>query len=108
MQLRASKATWAPQALARGAFLAGPLGVGAFALALGGAHVAMLLAVSPILIGAAALAIRSNRAPGTFGFRIALGLSAFSLLQAVPLPLWLVGVLSPQAADVWRGALHPF
>lgn len=37
-----------------------------------------------------------------------LALSAFTALQAVPLPFGLVELLSPRAADVWAGVLRPF
>ncbi len=108
MKLRPSSARLARSRTSVGAFLAGALGVGALALALGGAHIVLLLALAPILVAAAVLIARREQAPGSFVFRIALGLSGWSLLQAAPLPLWLVGFLSPQAAEVWRRALHPF
>ncbi|MDQ2642213.1 MAG: O-antigen ligase family protein [Myxococcota bacterium] len=94
--------------MAASAFLVGAFGVGALAIALGGAHIALLLAVSPILVAASALIVRRYGTHGTLVFRTALALAAFSLLQALPLPIWLVGAVNPQAAEIWRRALHPF
>lgn len=78
------------------------------ALALGGAHVAAVLVIGPALVVAATLLALSDRERSLIGVtRVAWGLAAVCVLQAVPLPLPLVRWLSPAAGDVWSQALHP-
>ena len=45
------------------------------------------------------------RLPATILLFTCIGLTAFTALQAVPLPAFLVRILSPATADVWAGAL---
>ncbi|HEY2513259.1 MAG TPA: O-antigen ligase family protein, partial [Polyangiaceae bacterium] len=82
------------------------------ALALGSLHTWVLCAVTTLLTaGAATLWFRGSpsnpRLPATILLLTCLGLTAFTALQAVPLPAALVHTLSPATADVWAGALGP-
>lgn len=84
-------------------------GVLAMGLGLGGAHPVAFFSVVPVLLAGVLLVFRAtapDRAPTPT--RIALFLSAFSLLQSAPLPLGALSRLSPSAASVWERALHPF
>jgi len=81
----------------------------ASALALGGAHVtvALIAALALLVCGVRALQCGSmHRIPGPALVFAALG--AYSLLQSVPMPLGLLGRLSPVAAEVWAKAPFPF
>jgi O-Antigen ligase len=87
-------------ALAAGTVLAG--------LALAGAHPYALLAVTPLCWAGAALLVGTGRTLLPLPSRVALALALYTLIQAGPLPVWLLDALSPQSADVWARALHPF
>ena len=79
------------------------------ALALGGAHVLV------VLVGCVGMGISAFLAARGGAFRklpspalVLAGLGLFSLLQAIPLPLSWLNVLSAHSADVWRRTLLPF
>jgi hypothetical protein len=79
------------------------------ALALGGAHVRVVVSVSTAIAVAFLLAlqhgsVKSVPLPAVF----LAGLGLYSLLQSIPLPLTVLDHLNPKAADVWRWALKPF
>jgi hypothetical protein len=78
------------------------------ALALGGAHVYVVLTTGILIALAFVLALlhgSAQRVPLPAVLLACLGL--YSLLQSIPLPLTLLDHLNPQAADVWRRALRP-
>ncbi|WP_437503526.1 O-antigen ligase family protein [Sorangium sp. So ce1099] len=82
-------------------------------LAIGAVHTPTLALVSSITAVAAALSLRASaRADRQSHARslpalTLLGLTAYTLLQAAPLPLAWLGLLSPASADVWSRALMP-
>ena len=83
------------------------------ALALGAVHVRVLALIAPFAFAAAALALRREQErKGTISLALpallALVLAAYTLLQAVPLPMALLERLAPGNADVWARALLPF
>ena len=76
-------------------------------LAVGTVHVETLLVVAPIALLAAALSVfledrRSARFPAPFW--VAAGLSLWSLLQSIPLPMRWLESLSKVAARTWQEA----
>jgi O-antigen ligase len=75
------------------------------ALAFGALHTNVLVVVT---LCAALAALLLGPTHPSRGVWLLGGLAAYTLLQLVPLPLGWLGVLSPHAADVWRGALAPF
>src|SRR5690349_4487249 len=78
-------------------------------LGLGGLHWTTLVASAALAIAAGvfALGVLPGRVlPGPA--LVPLALSAYTLLQVVPIPLSLLRVLSPAMAEVWAGALTPF
>jgi hypothetical protein len=79
------------------------------AMGLGGLHWAALVPSSLLALGAGFFAVRSlpGRAPYAPAM-IPVALCAFTLLQLVPLPLGVLGVLSPRMVEVWQGAISPF
>jgi tetratricopeptide (TPR) repeat protein len=85
-------------------------GIAITVLALGGAHPFVLLASAPLLlVGCAAqLASRPTTAEWPAPCWLALGLAAYTLAQAVPLPIAWLSVVSERSADVWARALYPF
>jgi tetratricopeptide (TPR) repeat protein len=84
-------------------------GTAGAALALAGAHTYALLAIAPLCwAGAALLLVGRGSLPLPLPSRVAFALAVYTLVQAGPIPVWLLGVLSPNAADVWARALHPF
>jgi hypothetical protein len=92
----------------RWAYGAAVLAVVGSALALGGAHVYVVLATGMIIALAFVLALQHGsvrRVPLPAILLACLGL--YSLLQSLPLPLALLDHLSPQAAEAWRRALRP-
>jgi tetratricopeptide (TPR) repeat protein len=77
-------------------------------LAGGGVHPEVLLFASPLLLVASFLLSRVNQDVSVpVPALILAALSAYTLLQVLPLPLGLLSRLSPEAADVWTRALHP-
>jgi tetratricopeptide (TPR) repeat protein len=78
------------------------------ALALGGAHVAAVLIVGPaVLASATLLAVSDRERPLIAATTVAWGLAGVCLVQAVPVPLPVVRLLSPAAAEVWSQSLRP-
>jgi tetratricopeptide (TPR) repeat protein len=95
------RAPWSGPALAAA-------GLVVCAVALGGAHVGVVLALGPLFIAAAWLTLGRSDAPTSIVvFRAALLLALYCLVQAMPLPASWVAALNPHAGDVWRRALHP-
>jgi tetratricopeptide (TPR) repeat protein len=88
------------------------LAIAGSALALGGLHTPVLCAAAGLLAIAAFFALywaepwRSRR-PATILFVTGVALTAFTALQALPLPEELVRLLSPSTAEVWSQALSP-
>jgi hypothetical protein len=81
------------------------------ALAVGSVHVEVLLCLgaSVVLLGSALLlversAVRRLPVPAL----VLMGLSLWSALQALPMPLLLLQKIAPLNADVWARALRPF
>jgi hypothetical protein len=85
-------------------------GIATNVLGLGGAHPTVLLASAPVLLIGCAMVLLSRPAPVAWPWPswLALALSGYSLLQALPLPIGFLSVVSARAADVWARALHPF
>ncbi|HVK69134.1 MAG TPA: O-antigen ligase family protein [Polyangium sp.] len=89
------------------------LTVATSALALGGVHVRVVALLAPFAFVAAALALRREQErKGSVSLALpallATALAAYTLLQAVPLPMALLERLAPGNADVWSRALLPF
>ncbi|WP_437607162.1 O-antigen ligase family protein [Sorangium sp. So ce834] len=82
-------------------------------LAIGAVHTPTLALVSSITTIAAALSLRAGALTEgrslvrTLPVLTLLGLTAYTLLQAVPLPLAWLERLSPASADIWSRALMP-
>jgi hypothetical protein len=99
-----------PQTLAAGLLAAAVVGS---VLAIGALHLPVLLVVAALSFGAAAVALR-RWAGGRGGVTLPLpalifaGLGAYTLLQAVPLPMRVIEALAPTAADIWARCLLPF
>lgn len=77
-------------------------------LALGAVHVTALLVIVPCGFAAGVLAIAREgrtRLPTPAG--ILVGLSAFSALQALPLPMGWLEWLDASSAGIWKSALQP-
>lgn len=75
----------------------------------GAVHVRTMLALSPLAVLAGFLALRREgmqvlRGPGW----LLIGLSAYCVVQSLPLPLGLLEHLDARSAEVWRGAARPF
>lgn len=82
-------------------------------LAIGSVHIPVLFVVAIIALASAALAVfiqakDRRRLPFSLPAGALLALSAYSLLQAVPMPLAWLETIAPQNADVWSRALEPF
>jgi hypothetical protein len=81
-------------------------------MAIGAVHVPVLLAVTGVVLAAAACAwwgaepLRARRS-ATLVLWTGAGLVAWTALSVVPLPIDLLAKLSPHAADVWTRALTP-
>jgi hypothetical protein len=82
-------------------------------LAIGAVHLPVLLVVAALAFGAAGVAIH-RQSLGRDGLIVPLpalvcvALSAYTLLQIVPLPIRWLEVVAPTAADIWERALLPF
>ncbi len=80
-------------------------------LAIGAVHPASMLVVGAVSVFALAvtgwLAMRDGRTPFEPPALVLWALAAVCLLQAIPLPMGLLKVLSPHAADVWSRSLLP-
>ena len=82
-------------------------------LAIGAVHVPVLFAVAAAAITSAALAFfiqaeGGKRLPLSLPVAALLALSAYSLLQAAPMPLAWLEAVAPHRADIWSRALEPF
>jgi tetratricopeptide (TPR) repeat protein len=82
------------------------------AFALGGLHTPVLCAAAALMAGAAFFGWyraepAQSRLPATILFVTGVALTAFTALQALPLPAGLVRLLSSATADVWSGAFAP-
>jgi tetratricopeptide (TPR) repeat protein len=92
------------------ALLAAAIAVPVFAL--GGLHTPVLC-ITTALLGASAFIAwfygspTRPRLPATVLFVTGVGLTVFTLLQALPLPAGVVRVLAPSTAETWAGALDP-
>lgn len=82
-------------------------------LAIGAVHTPTLALVSLVTTVAATLSLRASAIAGaqshvrSLPAITLLGLTAYTLLQAVPLPLTWLARLSPASADIWSRALLP-
>ncbi len=90
-------------------------------LALGAVHLPVLVVVAALSFGAAAVALyhQALEPRGTHHGRprglsvplpalVCAGLAAYTLLQALPLPIRTLELLAPSTADVWERCLLPF
>ena len=82
------------------------------ALAVGSIHTATLCVVTAILAVTLTLAWWSSeptrmRPAATLLLLAGMGLTAYTAIQCVPLPIAWLGVLAPRNADVWSRALAP-
>jgi hypothetical protein len=75
-------------------------------LGFGAQHVPVLLVTT--LLALASLLAAPKGMPVPRVAWLLLALAAYSMFQALPLPMGLIRVLSPEAALVWEGALRPF
>jgi hypothetical protein len=85
---------------------------GGSVLAIGTVHLPALLIVAALAFASLTLAIgtaipvsRLLRSPPIW---VGIGLSVYTLLQAIPIPMWLLASIAPSNADVWARALLPF
>lgn len=86
-------------------------------LAIGAVHLPVLIVVAAVSFGACAVAL-SQQARGEEGRRVGMvvplpalvcaGLAAYTLLQALPLPVRALEILAPTTADIWARCLLPF
>lgn len=76
--------------------------------AIGTVHATTLVLVALTAGGAMVLAWLSGRSVAVPAAPLAWGLAAYTLVQAVPMPLELLARLSPQSAAVWEAALAPW
>jgi hypothetical protein len=82
-------------------------------LCIGAQHTPVLLAATIVAILAAFLLWvgarpRCMRQSGALLVWLAVALTAFTLLQALPLPLALLRTIAPKSADIWARSLSPF
>ncbi|HZF48717.1 MAG TPA: O-antigen ligase family protein [Polyangiaceae bacterium] len=82
-------------------------------LAIGSVHIPVLLVVAAFAITSAALAFHVQAASGrplplSLPVATFLALSAYSLLQAAPMPIAWLEAIAPWNADIWSRALDPF
>lgn len=78
------------------------------ALAIGTVHLPVLLVVGLLAVASAVLSLAEGAARPSGPVIVLLALSAYTLLQALPLPMNWLGFLAPHNAEVWRRALFPF
>ncbi len=81
-------------------------------LCIGAQHTWVLLIATVLSVLSAALLWgsarpRAVRQSGSLLVWLAVGLTAFTLLQAMPLPVPLLKAIAPKSADVWERALSP-
>src|SRR4051794_17686431 len=82
------------------------------ALAAGAVHTFTLCVVAALLGGAAVLAWYGSqpfraRTPVTLLLAVGVGLTLFTLVQMIPLPVRLLAAIAPSNAAVWAGSLEP-
>lgn len=82
------------------------------ALALGSVHTPVLCVVTVVLAMAVWLAWFNAeptrpRSVASVLFYVAIGLTAYTLLQCVPMPVSMLAAIAPQNADVWARCLSP-
>ena len=88
------------------------LGIACSALAVGTVHTITLCLVTVVLAAAAVLGwwgaepMRA-RAPATLLLFTGIGLTLYTALQCVPMPIGWLAVIAPHNADVWSRALSP-
>lgn len=83
------------------------------ALALGAVHVPVILVLAVVTAAMTALALRVAPPQDWFEFLrspigLGLGLAAFSVLQAVPMPIGILRWIAPDNADIWTRSLIAF
>jgi tetratricopeptide (TPR) repeat protein len=88
------------------------LAIAGSALAVGSVHTTTLCAVTAVLAVAAALAWWGTeptrvRSSATLLVFTGIGLTAYTALQCVPLPIHVLAAIAPHNADVWSRALAP-
>ena len=88
------------------------LGIAGSALAVGTVHTITLCLVTVVLAAAAVLGwwgaepMRA-RAPATLLLFTGIGLTLYTALQCVPMPIGWLAAIAPHNADVWSRALSP-
>ncbi len=88
------------------------LGISGSALAVGTVHTVTLCVVTGVLAVAAVLGwwgaepMRA-RAPATILLFTGVGLTAYTALQCVPMPIGLLAAIAPHNAEVWSRVLLP-
>src|SRR5580700_7830715 len=88
------------------------LGISGSALAVGTVHTVTLCVVTVVLAAAAVLGwwgaepMRA-RAPATLLLFTGIGLTLYTALQCVPMPIGWLAAIAPHNADVWSRALSP-
>jgi len=88
------------------------LGIAGSALAVGTVHTITLCLVTGVLAAAAVLGwwgaepMRA-RAPATILLFTGVGLTAYTALQCVPMPIGLLAAIAPHNAEVWSRVLLP-
>jgi len=88
------------------------LGIAGSALAVGTVHTITLCLVTVVLAAAAVLGwwgaepMRA-RAPATLLLFTGIGLTLYTALQCVPMPIGRLAAVAPHNADVWSRALSP-
>jgi hypothetical protein len=88
------------------------LGISGSALAVGTVHTVTLCVVTGVLAAAAVLGwwgaepMRA-RAPATILLFTGIGLTAFTALQCVPMPIGWLAAIAPHNAEVWSRVLLP-
>ena len=99
-----------PQLVATGLLAAA---VGGSVLAIGALHLPVLLVVSALSFGSLAVALYKHSL-GRDGLvlpvpaLVCAALAAYTLIQALPLPIRWLELLAPTAADIWERSLLPF
>lgn len=76
-------------------------------LAIGAVHTPVLIALAVVVTTSTGVALRRRRTRWPLPAWILLGLAAYSVFQALPLPAALTGALAPKNAEVWARALAP-
>jgi tetratricopeptide (TPR) repeat protein len=88
------------------------LAVAGSMLAIGAVYPLALVGVALLVVGALAIAMLGPLSAGparvSLPALIVLGLAAYTLLQALPLPIAILSKIAPLNADVWQRALLPF